>query len=254
MCLETIHESNLSLAWAKAFLKVLNSGQSQVSPLIVKISDFPNQTIPEDPEIRRSLDDSLVRMQLQSVNRVANTIFPHSLWNPDLARGVLFDRYKRIWPRIKIDRLNRYGVYFHRLIAFEDGESEVNQLEHIITTWNSHNHRHSALQAALFDPRKDHSRSRLRGFPCLQQVAFSPIGANGRGGLAVLGFYATQYIFEKAYGNYVGLFRLGHFMAKEMNLRLTEMTCIASYAKSGNTPQTALHDLRADLETKLGLP
>ena len=125
---------------------------------------------------------------------------------------------------------NRNGVYFQRLIAFghelnmQDG---VNQLEHVIQTWSGGNHRRSALQAAVFDPRKDHTNQRQRGFPCLQQVAFARIGDNG---LAVTGFYATQYMFERAYGNYLGLCRLGHFMAHEMGLRLSQVVCIATPA------------------------
>ena len=45
------------------------------------------------------------------------------------------------------------------------------------------------------------------------------------------GFYATQHIVEKAYGNYLGLCRLGQFMAHEMGLRLDRMTCIATPGK-----------------------
>ena len=33
------------------------------------------------------------------------------------------------------------------------------------------------------------------------------------------GFYATQYVVERAYGNYLGLCRLGEFMAHEMGLK-----------------------------------
>ena len=48
----------------------------------------------------------------------------------------------------------------------------MNQLQHVIDTYKLGNHRHSALQASIFDPSRDHTNSRRRGFPCLQQVAF----------------------------------------------------------------------------------
>ena len=98
----------------------------------------------------------------------------------------------------------------------------------------------SALQAAIFDPTKDHTNQRMRGFPCLQQVAFAPQGADG---LMVTGLYATQYIFERAYGNYLGLCRLGRFMAQEMGKQLTQVTCVASPAKGGDKTKGYLREL-----------
>ena len=137
---------------------------------------------------------------------------------------------------------NKYGLYFERLIGFgcdKEGKQGVNQLEHILSTWKRGNHRRTALQASLFDPRKDHTHQQRRGFPCLQHVSFSPTNT---GGLAVTGFYATQYVVERAYGNYLGLCRLGEFMAHEMGLKLDRMTCIATPGKR-DRPKYQLHTL-----------
>ena len=43
------------------------------------------------------------------------------LWNPTSANDddELYERYERVWPRIKKHRLNKYGVYFRRLMAWE---------------------------------------------------------------------------------------------------------------------------------------
>ena len=225
----TIEEDNLSVAWAKAFLQVFEAGE--IPTLTVVIRDFPEGNPVEVPAIRRLLDDALgAEKKPLSCDEVANTIFPISLWNPQAERSQLYERYLRIMPRVLRKRRNRHGVYFQRLIAFgHDSEYEggVNQLEHIIQTWNRGNHRRSALQAAIFDPREDHSHQRQRGFPCLQQVAFAPQGSSG---LGVTGFYATQYMFQRAYGNYLGLSRLGHFVAHGMERRLTQVTCVASPA------------------------
>ena len=188
--------------------------EGEIAPLSVVIRGFPDGEPMEVAPIRELLDDALgADEKALSCHEVANTIFPNSLWNPRADRQQLYERYRRIMPRVLRDRRNRYGVYFQRLIAFGHDaayEGGVNQLEHIIQTWHGGNHRRSALQAAIFDPRKDHTNQRMRGFPCLQQVAFAPQAPEG---LAVTGFYATQYIFERAYGNYLGLCRLGRFMA-----------------------------------------
>ena len=146
---------------------------------------------------------------------------------------------------------NRNGVYFQRLISFgrdASGRNGKNQLEHIIETWQKCNRRRSALQAAVFDPLKDHTHQRRRGFPCLQQVAFAPIG---NGNMSVTGFYATQYIFERAYGNYLGLCHLGQFMAQEMNLRLDRVTCIASIALRSRANKGDLMELERHVREEL---
>ena len=169
-----------------------------------------------------------------------------------LTRHQLYDRYRRIIPRVLRYRLNRYGVYFQRLIGYDHDDTYkngINQLEHIIQTWYRGNHRKSALQAAIFDPRKDHTNQRMRGFPCLQQVAFAPQGVDG---LMVTGLYATQYIFERAYGNYLGLCRLGQFMAHEMGKQLTQVNCVASSAQAGKRTKSFLNKLVGDVEEILG--
>ena len=52
-----------------------------------------------------------------------------------------------------------------------------------------------------------------------------------KAGLVVNAFYATQQLFDKAYGNYLGLARLGAFMAHEMRLPLVRLNVFAGVAK-----------------------
>ena len=224
-----VEEDNLSVAWAKVFLTVLKS--NEVSPVVVTIRDIGDSGPEEIADIRNALDDVLEGDgKGLSCNTVANTIFP-SIWNPRADRQELYDRYNRILPKLRKDQRNKYGLYFQRLTSFgasKEGQGGFNQLEHIIQTWHKGNHRRTALQAGLFDPNRDHTHQPVRGFPCLQQVSFAPCGD---GGLSVTGFYATQYVVERAYGNYLGLCRLGRFMAHEMGLRFDHMVCIASPVK-----------------------
>ena len=62
----------------------------------------------------------------------------------------------------------------------------------------------------------------------MQQVAFLPEGKNG---LRISALYPMHYLWGRAYGNYLGLINLGRFMAFEMGLELTGLTCIALIAK-----------------------
>ena len=261
----TIEEENLSVAWAKAFLALMD--HSELAPLTVVVHGFDNGIPKEVASIRCLLDNALRANQKPlSCDTVANTIFPISLWNPEADRQQLYERYERIAPRVLKQPGNRHGVYFQRLIAFGQSRNDgtgmhqlafghspndgagVNQLEHIIQTWHDGNHRRSALHAAIFDPNKDHTNQRMRGFPCLQQVAFAPQRPDG---LMVTGFYATQYIFERAYGNYLGLCRLGRFMAQEMERQLTQVTCVASLAMRGNRTKGSLQEIADEIRGTL---
>ena len=229
-----IEELNLSIAWARAYEAVR---RNPAAPLVVRITGLENGPPQEDCEIRAALDNALEKQDLVSIHSTANTIFPSSLWNRDKPREAFFTRFAKVWPHIACCPKNRYGHYFRRMTAFgEKAARPVNQLEHIIQTWDrpKPNHRKSALQAGILDPLIDHTNQRTRGFPCLQQVAFVPIAAGGRDGLIVTGFYPQQYIFDRAYGNYLGLCRLGAFMAHEMGLQLKHMICVIAFASVGS--------------------
>ena len=235
---------NLSSAWADTFLRLNDAGISELSPAVIVVTEFDRGVAVEDSNIRQLIDDEMSRLNQRSVENVASTIFPNSMWNPngEDSAAQLFSRYERIWPAIKHrDRANSKGNYFRRLTAYRPNGTEgppVNQLQHVIDTFLRGNHRRSALQAAVFDPTRDHVHNRILGFPCLQQVSFAPVGSDG---LSITGFYPLQYMFEKAYGNYLGLCRLGRFMAHQMQRTLVKMTCVASALTLGNQPKSALH-------------
>ncbi|REJ65669.1 MAG: thymidylate synthase [Planctomycetota bacterium] len=239
---------NLSLAWAEAFIRVMGRGVTELSPLVITVTDIADEVPVESKEIRQTLDAQLRRLDLQSCHTVANTIFPESMWNPNSSNDAdqLFQRFERAWPRIRRCPANHRGSYFRRLTAYcpSGSDESVNQLEHVVNTYRKGNHRRSALQASVFDPTRDHNDCRQLGFPCLHQVAFTPIGSQG---LSVTGFYATQFLLERAYGNYLGLCRLGRFMAKQMGLTFEKMICIASVAQRGAPTKTQLQPLTNEL-------
>lgn len=228
-----IEEANFSLAWARAFLTLMQPGLDELVPLQVTITGLEGNQPPEMPAIRQALDADLKAKKKFSSETVAGTIFPQSMWNPDMPRDRLFDRYHAALPALKKFKQNIYGMYFERFTAY--GPEQFNQLEFILNSRLGNgerkgNKRRSVLQAAVIWPKRDLTNQPLRGFPCLQQVNFAPHGHNE---LAVNGFYATQFIFQKAYGNYLGLYNLGQFVAHELGLRLTQVTCFTGIAQLG---------------------
>lgn len=238
----TISGDNISLAWANAFVNCFEAPGGVLHSAVVRINTAEDKCLQETPEIRKIVETQLQPLIKKStvqsmVETVAGTIFPESVWL--LSKGdrqKFFDEYKKTLPFIRRRQANRRGVYFQRLIAYPGHNGQpVNQLEHIINTWQQGNPRRSALQAGIFDPRTDHSHARQLGFPCLQQLVFYPNGSNGKDGLSVIAFYANQTLAEKAYGNYLGLYRLGSFMAREMGIKMKEVVCIASALKLGDS-------------------
>jgi hypothetical protein len=218
-----IEDDNLSFAWARAIRPLMTGGPKEIAPLIVSIRKFDDGVPIEDAAVRSELDAGLERSNMQNCDTVANTIFPLSMWNADAPRAQLFDRFWRILPRlIKSSPMNRHGTYFQRLV--EGGPPKhANQLDFVISNFLSRKRvRRSALQVAVYDAQRDLTSAAMRGFPCLQHVTFAPVDGNG---LNLNAFYATQFAFERAYGNYLGLCRLGHFVAHELGRTLTRVTC-----------------------------
>jgi hypothetical protein len=224
-----ITENSVSGAWLKAIQLANARPRKEASNLTVNIEGLTETTNLEDTAIRSTLDRALEENDNFSVLAVANTIFPASLWRPDQSRAVLFERYLRLWPRIRKVRQNRRGTYFQRMISYPElSESAFNQLEFVISAYSNGTRRRSALQCGILAPNIDLNATPFQGFPCMQQVAFIP---EGRNGLRISALYPMHYLWARAYGNYLGLINLGRFMAFEMGLELTALTCIALVAK-----------------------
>jgi hypothetical protein len=256
--LTAIAEDSLSVAWAKALIRVQSRKPSELSPLVVSVTSFPNGEPTEDASLRKALDAFLVShaKPMPSSGESASTIFPYRSWlrQGRPPRADFFDWYlKRRLPSVRArNPKNVYGTYFERMIGFSPDPGS-NQLENIIVQWHRRATAHrprprrSALQVIVGDPLRDLTGQALRGFPCLQQVSFS---YDDSGGLGVSAYYPTQYIVDRAYGNYLGLSHLGAFMAHELGLSLVRLNCIVTHPTLGTPSKTAIHaisDMAHDL-------
>lgn len=227
-----ITAENVSEAYAQILLHILDHPGNEIAPLVLSVDGF-NQgyDIPEDSGIRGALDELLKSKQKSDVEDVAYTIFPQRLWTMAQGdRAKLFQFYKMAFPfyRKQNTKLNGRGLYFERLMMYGRGPCDGNQLEWILSQHDSRpGIRRSMWQATTFDPERDHSATAQLGFPCLQHVSFVPTKA----GLVANAFYATQQLFDKAYGNYLGLAQLAAFMAHEMDIPLARLNINVGVAK-----------------------
>jgi len=227
-----VNESDISRAWAKAVLHVIDHTGPEISPLILSVTGFDERgAIPETSAIRAALDTLLAAKRMRSVSDVAFTIFPQRLWR--IAQGnraALFQYYKDAFPRYQAinPRDNRRGLYFERMTGYGRGPCGGNQLEWILSQFERRKGvRRSMFQVSVFDPDRDHVANAQLQFPCLQHVSFDPTEQ----GLVINAFYATQQLFVKAYGNYLGIAQLGSFMAHEMKTKLLRMNVVVGVAK-----------------------
>lgn len=232
-----INESNVSVAWARAFLGVYNT-KGCCGPLLVNVSGPFSAEVSERAAIRDAVDAELARRSCWPVADTAATIFPFQCWRrrSPIPKEQFFAWYLRaMYPRlVKRDGANRYGLYFQRMICSTGVKGEgaqaapttVNQLEHVIEMQKGarakgRGFRQSGLQIACFDPAKDHTKTPRRGFPCLQQLGLT----YDSDGLCVHSFYPTECIFDRGYGNYLGLIHLGLFLAHEIGMPLAGLRC-----------------------------
>jgi thymidylate synthase len=235
-----IDRPNISLAWAEAFSMISSAPARRLAPLTLSFEGFANDDIAENAAIRSALEASLSASEMQKVQTVASTIFPQALWR--VAKGdrqALYSAYRdNLAEYVAMESSkNRRGLYFGRLIAYDidpktgerlpyvpDGTvpQNGNQLEFVIRRCKK-GVRASAYQLSLFDPSRDHLESPYLPFPCLQHVTFVPDFNDGTLGLNA--FYATQQLFEKGYGNYLGLAQLGMFIASQTGLKLSRVSC-----------------------------
>ncbi len=229
----TIVADNLSVGWARAILELSKPGVTRIAPMTLIIRGFNgNGPAEEVPEIRAGVDEFLTRQDKRDVENVAWTIFPQRYL--DLAAGdreSFFDLFNETFPRIQAfnPRNNNRGSYFQRLVNLGGEDGGFNQLRWILEQYENHpnSRRVSKFQATTFDPVRDYSSAGQLEFPCLQQVSFTFEGDE----LHLNAFYATQQLARKGYGNYLGLARLGAFMATEMKLKFGQLNVFVGVAK-----------------------
>jgi hypothetical protein len=243
-----VEETNLSVAWARAFLRVMERGVKAIAPLTIHLTGFQDNRPEESEPIRACLDGTLKSLGMYTCQSNANLICPIAWYERAADRHAFFKRFLEFYPGLRRwNRLNRNGTYFGRMVAFGRGPEDGNQLEHLIKNYTERDvSRPTAMVVSVFDAGKDHTAQRRRGFPCLNMVQFADLG---RGKLSVNAHYPCQFLFDRAYGNYLGLCQLGRFMAQELDLKLTQMTCTIGIAQRGGAAKRDLRDLEATLRT-----
>ncbi|MGW4368127.1 hypothetical protein ACWEKT_21045 [Nocardia takedensis] len=249
-----IEAGDIGDAWLQAAQALIAARGRQLVHLAVSIAEPWN----EDRGIRGELELALAQhakrnrgQKVHSVHTVANTIFPISMYNPAHADSAkLFFERARTASRLHAGHKNEWGTYFGRLVAYphpNDG-TETNQLEKFLEVlaedknWTDRYEAPLTLpgEAAANPPATDVSAGvtadalvigpedrRVRGGPCLAHLSFTSLD----GALHLTALYRNHYYLTRAYGNFLGLARLQHFLANESGRQVGGLFVIGTHAK-----------------------
>lgn len=237
--MKAIDANTLSEAWVVALEYLIDRPNGKDVNVAVA---FPGVT--EDPAVREVIDQFLSRKaalkpkaKIYKVETVASTLFPDSWYVPDRAdrpREHLY-RMQRRAARVHRRISGESETYFDRLVAYPGpGGVAVNQLEEQVIRLRGQvrlaGPKSSAYEIGVSStgdlraqiPGSDH---RYMGFPCLSHISLTLHDS----AIHLTALYRNQGFIRKAYGNYVGLARLGRFLARETGVGVGEITCVASH-------------------------
>lgn len=261
----------ISEAWLLT-LQLVHEGGGRRTNVLTTVRD---PTAPEDPDVRGAIDDVLIPgkrkgVSIQSVDTVANTIFPLELynapdvaWAPDIdpeqvtaldaAAADLYDTYADMLPVLRTAGGNARGTYFGRMISWPGKTSGgVNQLADRVRCLRAE-HRAGRATYNLSDitiggqaeaPVRTAVSADAAEDLGVQLYAATDRRPRGfpclvhvdltllEGRLSMLAVYRHQYLVTKAYGNLVGLARLLAFLAQQTGFAVGELVVAATLADS----------------------
>ena len=243
--------SNISDAWLNAVAALDGSRGMEATNLCVTVDD-PSREV---TAVRTALDLEVAKLKGEgrsgfnkSVHTVANTIFPISLYRSGKADA--FYRSALVGQSGRHGTLTSWGpnsgTYAARLLRYPTHDrGEFNQLRRILEflntdiTWRDRyeiaftcepsDDELSAAKtasASTFVPSYDQA---TRGGQCLSHISLTVSDDV----LSMTALYRHQTYFSRAYGNFVGLARIMHFLVNECvkDLQVGELMIVASHAE-----------------------
>lgn len=220
-----VEGTGLSEVWLRAVEHLAQQRGHEEFNLVVVVN--PGDEI---PAVRQVLNLCLERHGLQTVETVANTLFPWALFLMSQDRHELYQRYERLVPTLRRFWRNNRGTYFERIISW-NGEwgKKMNQLEAVVGKLKRPTSDKCVYEISIYDPRADSRLSHMMRFPCLSHISFKLDRHSGL--LHAVALYRNHYYFQRAYGNLVGLSAMQNFIAKEAKLRVGELVCHSTHAE-----------------------
>jgi hypothetical protein len=222
-------------AWIKAANYLRQRPGKSAYNLLLDVQS-PHLVTQPDLQAISLLDDLLKKYDHYSVSTVAGTIFPQGLYARFGSKGVYETYPNVVYPRIKE---NSWGRYAYRIVRRRDGPGKyINPLELMVNKLKRQLQGDRTFRAvyelptvedqeiATYDASLD--ADRLLPHPCLSHLSFKVSEDNKQ--LMLTALYRSQYFFQKALGNLIGLAQLHRFVALETGLAPSNLVCLAALA------------------------
>lgn len=253
-----ISGKNLSDAWIQVLEAVNSQNAGTVTNAMVSV-ESPQEGA--QGKVTAVVDHALRSRGRHAVGTVANTIFPHALYNDpglkwsaavsaaevallDIAAGELYEAYLDLLPTLQRVHANRAGTYFSRMISWPGKTATgTNQLASRIGALRKQQEMRHPPRDSNFsnisvggDADIDGggieeyavSDTRWQGFPCLVHIDISV----REGALSLLAVYRHWHIITRGYGNLVGLARLQNFLCQQTGFIPGELAVVAGHANA----------------------
>ncbi len=266
--------ASVSEAWLLGLERVVAEPDGRLVHLVSTVTEPGAELAP----VRHVLDSALDAVDKHSVDTVAETIFPSSLypdpgfdWMPgiapekeaelDTAADALYSSYCDILPLLSSVAANNRGTYFGRMVSWPGkAAGGPNQLADRISALRGKHQagvrRNNTLDMDIAADPQESIRGvqvyaatdrRPLGFPCLTHVDLTL--HDGR--LHCLAAYRHQYFIEKAYGNMLGLSAVLQFLCQQSGYAPGELVVHATMADAQRREFAGCTQLAADARAAL---
>jgi hypothetical protein len=188
--------------------------------------------------------DEFLSARDKSVETIANTIFPQTLYERYGYPGFIERFHTRVLPKVRSNK-RWSGYYFERMTSLPlVGGGTLDQLSREVermrdnTSLNKH-------EISLFDPERDVTGSPYGG-QCLSFLSFHLLPGSPRTVL-LTAQYRNHYYIEKLLGNLIGIGRLMAFVARETGAKVGSLTVLSTHAQI-DAPKASREEIKALLD------
>lgn len=241
---DSVSGGSMSEAWLRTVTAVNLAPGRRYHHTVTRIA----RPAAERTEVRAAADWLSAELDYPTIDTVANTIFPQAVAETSDDHEELTDRYRAMYDTIRaLDKANRKGTYFGRLVSYPTERGSHDQLAELIRKLNVEISLPGPKSARYeigtdvpggadgdeipSEPEGCHSvpvyaverdRSPM-GFPCLSFCSFQLDGD----ALHMIAHYRRQHLIERGYGNYLGLARLLRHVSEAVGLQLGQLMVVA---------------------------
>ncbi len=257
-----VSADNLSDAWLETLVQISDAPGRKLFHMVTRITD----PTAEDGTVRAAADQLLESLGHDSVETVANTIFPLQLAASSHDAQHLAERYHAVYPTIRrLHKNNVRGTYFGRLVAYPAEGGELDQLSKLIAKLKQEvggdrpkGARYEVPIASGLtdedeqdDEAADNTSAVLihvagrdtspMAFPCLSLCSFQL----DHDRLHLAAQYRSQYVMQRGYGNYLGLARLQAYVADAVGVVPGQLLVVAGLAHADRMTKYRMAELIA---------